>query len=234
MSGRPPRRTNPFPAPRPSPGRVSQPSLRRIGTARLLAAIFALLVVCSLLASGVGTAILDGGFGADEPVEEQGGDVDDEFERSLRERISDDPGDVEAIVSLANLLATTGEVAEAVDWYERALEIEPNNVRTRLDFAASLAAAGRRADAEVQYRTVLTMDGNNIDAHFYLGELYRNWQPPRLAEAIAAYQQVVELAPDAYLAERAEEELARLGATPVASPSRLPPSSASPFVEGTP
>ncbi len=196
--------------------------LRRVNAPRLAAAVFALVVVCSLLASGLGTIVLDGGLWADEPAEEQSLDADDEFERSLRRLIADDPGDVEAMVSLANLLATSGEVAEAVDWYERALEIDPNNARTRLDFAASLVAAGRATDAEVQYQRVLAIDADNIDAFFYLGELYRAWQPPRPADAVAAYQRVVELAPDAYLAERANEELGRLGATPVASPSALP------------
>ena len=197
-----------------------RPGVARPNAARLVAAIFALIVVCSFLASGVGTAVLDGGFGADDRSRQQSLDSDqeDEFERSLRQLLADDPGDVEAMVSLANLLATTGEIAEAVDWYERALEMEPDNVRTRLDFAASLAAAGRSGDAEVQYNRVLAIDDRNVDALFYVGELYRRWQPPRAGDAAAAFRRVVDLAPDAYLGERAREELARLGTASAASP----------------
>ena len=203
----------------------AHPVSRRIGRfphspPRLAGAIFALIVVCSLVASGIGAALFDRSPD-DAPPEKAVESEGEEFERSLRDAIASNPNDTEAMVSLANLLSTLGEQTEAVDWYERALAIHPNDVGIRLAFAASLVQFGKLADAEVQYLNVLAMERENAEAHFYLAELYRQWQPPRHGDAALHFRQVIELAPDSYLGQRAEEEMMRLGGvegTAAASP----------------
>ena len=195
---------------------------------RIAAVVLAVLVVCSLIGAALGVAVIDRGSNSDEDRSELEASST-EFEDSLRERIAADPEDVESMLSLATLLATEGELREAVDWYERALMIEPNNVEIRLSFANALATAGERADAEVQYEMALAVEPENVDAHFYRAELYRQWEPPRIEEAIRDYRRVIELDAASYLAERAAEELDALGAaaTPVATP-------VGPQSEGTP
>ncbi len=180
---------------------------------------FALLIACSLVVAAVGPAILDGG-GESAGDDDGAPEADDAFERSLRERIAANPGDAASMVSLANLLATVGELPEAIDWYERALELQPADQAARFNFATSLADAGNQADAELQFRRVLELDPAHVEATFYLAQLYRDWQPARTNEAIALYGRVVELAPDSYLGEQARTELAALGVgagTPAAS-----------------
>ena len=198
----------------------------RLGPARVAAAVFVLLVVCSLVAAGLGTVVLER-QGSEEPEVEPTKASGENFERSLRDAIEADPDDARAMASLANLLATQGDLSEAIDWYERALALDPSNARIRLDFATSLSGAGNRPDAELQFRRVLELDPSSVEASFYLAELYREWQPARNDEATELYQRVVEAAPDSYLAGRAREELARLGvqvATPVKAVVGTPPS----------
>ena len=200
----------------------------RLEAARVVAAVFVLLVVCSLVAAGLGTVVLER-QGPEEPEEEPLNAGGENFERSLRDAIEADPGDAQAMASLANLLATEGDLSEAVDWYERALALDPGNARIRLDFATSLSGAGNRPDAELQFRRVLELDPSSVEASFYLAELYREWQPARNEEAIGLYRRVVEAAPDSYLAGRAREELTRLGAevaTPVNAVMGTPPPAA--------
>ena len=194
---------------------------------RIAAAVLGVLVVCSLLGAALGVAVFDRAANSDEDGSEE--EVSStEYEDSLRERIAAEPEDVESMLSLATLLATEGDLREAVTWYERALTIDPDNVKVRLSFANALAVAGERADAEVQYQKVLAVEPENTDVHFYRAELYRQWEPPRIDEAVRDYRKVIELDAASYLAERAAEELRALGAaaTPVATPG--------PPLEGTP
>lgn len=212
----------------------SRSSLRRvgrIGLPQLAFGLMAALVVCSLVAGTLGSAILD--------ARERGGSEDDARNvpdeespviQEQRDRIAANPSDAAAMALLADLLANEGQLTEAVSWYERALAINPNDVSVRLNLAQELATGGKYADAEFHYRRVLEIEPNNALAIFYLAELYQNWQAvpgPRIAEAIVLYQRLIGSSPQSVLAERAAAQLAALGvATPLASPSSSPGASA--------
>jgi uncharacterized protein (TIGR02996 family) len=123
---------------------------------------------------------------------------------------------------LANYLAQTGNVAEAITWYEKALAVNPNDAVTRLAFADALAGGGKRADAELQYKKVFELQPSNPQAHYGLAELYRNWSPPRTSDAIVEYQKTIEVGPDSYVAELAKQQLEALEPgtpSPIASPA---------------
>lgn len=205
---------------RPTPSRPDPPRRgRRWNGAKLAATAFGLLIVCSLIAGAVGTAVFDRGSDADD--DPSVGDGPGDYESSLRAAIEDDPEDVVAMRSLAALLVTEREVREAISWYERAVDLEPTNLQLRLDFSSALIAAGAMADAEVQYEKALVIDPNSVDAFFYRAEMYRLWEPERTAEAISDYRRVVELDADSFHGEQALGELGRLGVvtgTPVATP----------------
>lgn len=195
----------------------------RWDTGRVVGALFASLIVCSLIAGGLGAIVFDRGPSGSEDgsVGENERPTDTDFERSLRNRIAAAPEDAEAMASLANLLATVGERDEAIDWYGRSLSVRPEDEATRLNFGTTLVEAGLPADAEVQFRRLLEQDDGSPEAAFYLAEVYRSWTPPRTEEAVDLYRLVIELAPDAYLADQARVELDRIdreagamGATP--------------------
>jgi tetratricopeptide (TPR) repeat protein len=202
---------------------VSLFRLPRLDVSRILAGLFVLLVVCSLAIGTVGTAFLD--FGNSKSDDENVFSLDDpkigEFEQTLRDQVAKNPDDLTAIRNLANLLATMRKSDEAIDWYERAVELAPDDLRLRLDFGGALIDAGRFLDAEVQIQKARTIDPQNAEVEFGLGELYRKWTPPRISEALAAYQRTVALAPDDVYGKLAAAELERLGgadSTSVASP----------------
>ncbi len=199
--------------------------------AQIAFSILAGLVVCSLVAGALGTAVFDqqGGAGDADPLEYQ--EPSTELEDSLRATVAANPENVEATALLANLLANTGKVTEAIPLYERLLAANPDDTGRRLEFARVLADGEKQADADLQFGKVLSAEPGNVEALFYRAQLHRTWNPPRLAEAAAGYRQVIELGPDQYLAERAAEELAAMGfATPEAGAT--PP--ATPPMEGTP
>ena len=210
--------------------------------AQVAFAVFALLVVCSLVAASLGTVAVEVLLQDDD-----GGDLDpEEFDASVqefiaeqREEVERNPNDAQAMASLAELLASDNQLDEAIDWYQRALEIEPNNTSIRLSFAKALAAGAKRADAEVQYKKVIELEPNNYEAHYYLAELYRLWEPPRLDEAAAEYRRVLEIVSpaDAFLARQAADVLTALGyatPAPAGTPAVGTPEQATPASMATP
>ncbi len=192
--------------------------------AQLAFSILAMLVVFSLIAGAVGTAIVDGLTSpdrSDEPISLDD-DTPDEYEALLRQEAEDNPDDAATLSLLANYLAQTGRLTEAITWYEQALALEPENWLVRLDFARSLADGEKRTDAEFQFKKIIEGQPDDEQAHYYLAELYRNWVPERIPEAVAEYRRTIEVGAGTYVAELAGQALTELGyATPhsVASPA---------------
>jgi tetratricopeptide (TPR) repeat protein len=190
----------------------------------MLFAIFAVLTVFSLIVGVVGTAIVDELTQANDNNDSI--EVNDEdvtaYEQSLRDDAAAHPDDPEALKALASFLSNSGNLTEAITWYEKALALNPNDAVLRLAFADALKAGGKRPDAELQYQKTIEVQPNNPQAHFGLGELYQTWSPPRTDDAIAEFQKTIEVGGDSYVAELAALQLASLVSgtpSPIASPA---------------
>jgi tetratricopeptide (TPR) repeat protein len=160
---------------------------------------------------GLGYEIL---FFADEEDLEDGSDTNlsrsdpnADVIASQEQIVGQNPGDVEQISLLANLLANTGRMDEATTWFERALTLAPDNHSIRLDYARSLQINGLLLEAETQFRTVIENDPDNLPANYYLAMLYLDWSPPRNEEAIILLERAIEINPESFLAEQAQLEL---------------------------
>lgn len=199
----------------------SQPKRRGPATNRnqRLFAILGIVVVFSLIATIVGPPLIDYLTRPnDDDTISLDESVDDPVEQEYRSQIEANPNDAAALEGFANYLGNTGRVEEAISLYERALEVRPANWVARLGFARVLSNGGKRPDAELQFEKVLAACPGSEQTLFSLGQLYANWIPPRTAEAVAVFQQVISAGPGTFVAERAAEELSRLGiASPIAA-----------------
>jgi DNA-binding winged helix-turn-helix (wHTH) protein/Tfp pilus assembly protein PilF/TolB-like protein len=111
------------------------------------------------------------------------------FERAVALR----PQDPEVLHWFGMFLASTGRVADALVWLERAREIDPLALHLGADYAGVLAMAGRREEALSQLARVRELEPAFpktyvVDAAIALDE-------GRHAEAISALQRVNELSP---------------------------------------
>lgn len=180
----------------------------------MLAGAIAGVVVCAMLAGLLGSVWLGPGAGpaptADAGAAPAEGGMGS-YEASMRTAIASNPADATALASLANLLALRGNQDEAIGLYERALAVDPGNAATRLAFARTLTDAGHSADAEVQFERVLEADPASAEALYFLGQLYERWNPPRSADAVAAYRRAAAADPDSVSAAEAANALARMG-----------------------
>src|SRR5690349_19139590 len=192
--------------------------------------VIAVIVVAALVFGAIGVAVFDGllrGSGNENKPLTVDPNQTDPVEQQYRDQIAKDPNDVAAISALANYLGNTGQTAEAITWYEKAIGITPDDMSLRLDFASALASGGKERDAELQYQKVIQAQPDNAFALLGLARLYRSWSPPRTNDAATYYQLTIERASGSVVGDVARQELAELTGTPVASPAASPFATAS-------
>ncbi|HET7095293.1 MAG TPA: tetratricopeptide repeat protein [Thermomicrobiales bacterium] len=206
---------------------MAKRSARSRRIAPLVVAALGIVAICSLVAAAVGPLAADflGSQNAGPPTLEPPDDAPGQagaYEDDLRTTVARDPGDAVAQISLARLLSLRGESSDAYDHYQQAIALDPANAPYRIDFGRALASGSHFPDAELQYQKAIAADPNNVEAHYWLGELYRRWQPPREADAAAQYGTAVALAPDSVsgrLAQTALQQMLGVPATPAATPA---------------
>ena len=178
------------------------------------------VVVFSLIIAALSTVDFSGLLGGDE---EPTPDYAVDSIALQQTAVAADPDDYEAKALLANMLANSGRMPEAIPIYEGLLTEKPEDVTTRVDFAQALQKNDMPNDAEAQFLKVLETDPDNHTAHYYLARLYMDWQPRRQEEATEHFQRVIEIAPDSFLAEQSQGVLDTMGqATPASSPVGTP------------
>lgn len=189
---------------------------------RITMALFAAFVACSLIFVLVGPIVLDAISDDDDGSDaETIVSTDASIEEAFLEAAQSNPDDPATALAYANYLANTGRLSDAIPWYEQAISVSPDDPLIRFDFARSLANGGFDQDAELQYLTAIELDDQNPQAHFFLGELYETWSPPRVNEAMTQYERTIEFGPETFVAEQAGERLVLLS-PPTASPAASP------------
>jgi tetratricopeptide (TPR) repeat protein len=189
--------------------------------------VLAFLIVCLMIGVGLEPILVDWSSQQESPqqVATTAPDQPSQYEQELRAAVEQQPDNPQPMISLANLLVAQDRGDEAVQWYERAIAQDPDRLQSRLDFGYALTRRGSFADAEIQFERAIAIDPESADAHYLLGELYLAWQPQRLSEARAAFEQAIAVQPGSVAAEQAEMALAEVSAalaSPVASPAASP------------
>lgn len=194
---------------------------------KVIGGIFAFLIACLMIGVGLEPILVDLSSRQEPPgpVATTAADEPSQYEQELRAAVEQQPENPQPMVSLANLLVAQDRGDEAVQWYERAVSLDPDRLQTRLDFGYTLTRRGSFADAEIQFERAIAIEHDSADAHYLLGALYLAWQPQRLSDARAAFEQAIAVQPGSVAAEQAAQALAGIEdalASPVASPAAAP------------
>ncbi len=78
--------------------------------------------------------------------------------KMLENLASQNPKDPEPRLKLANFLYDEKQYDKAIEWYQRALELDPANVNARTDLGTAYFYTGRPQDALREYRKSLATD----------------------------------------------------------------------------
>jgi cytochrome c-type biogenesis protein CcmH/NrfG len=113
----------------------------------------------------------------------------------FRARVEQNPKDVEALAELGNVNLALGRPDHAKEWYDRALEVDPNRSATRIDLAIALRNLQKPDEAIAQLKQVLAKEPKNAAALYNLGIILLEDKQDQPA-AIARWEAMMKAHPD--------------------------------------
>lgn len=99
-----------------------------------------------------------------------------------------------AHLNLGRGLSTEGRLAEAIQQYERALQLDPNYAEARISLGAALLLQGRLVEAILNCELALKQQPASPAAHYNLGTALAT--QGKFKEAIPHFERAVQLKPD--------------------------------------
>jgi cytochrome c-type biogenesis protein CcmH/NrfG len=129
----------------------------------------------------------------------------------LREALAKDPKNVNAWISLGNMMMDSSRFSEAIDAYEKALAIDPGNVDVRVDMGTCYRNTGKPDLAVKEYRKALEVNPQHMHALKNLGIVYA-YDLKDSKEAVKAFEKALAVAPNDPDAERLKQEIQKLKA----------------------
>jgi Flp pilus assembly protein TadD len=105
-----------------------------------------------------------------------------------------EPGNPLRHDAVASLAFDSGRVDEAIDHYERSLDLNPASAPTHYNLGIAYAARGRRDDARMQFQKAVDLDPDYAQAHNNLGAILS--VSGDVAGALDHLRRAVQLRPD--------------------------------------
>lgn len=126
----------------------------------------------------------------------------------LLEAINKNPNDYDSLVKLGNVFYDGQQFANAIQYYERALAIQPENVDVRTDMGTAYWYSGNADKALSELQTSLKYKPGHPQTLFNLG--WVRWQGKADPKgAIEAWQQLLKANPDYPQKEQVEKYIAK-------------------------
>ena len=130
----------------------------------------------------------------------------------LKEAVAKDPKNVDAWISLGNMMMDTSRFSEAADAYEKALAIDPRNVDVRVDMGTCYRNMGNPDMAAKAYRKALELNPQHLTAHKNLG-IVLAYDLKDTASAVKEFEAALAIAPNAPDADQLRQKIQELKAS---------------------
>jgi cytochrome c-type biogenesis protein CcmH/NrfG len=146
----------------------------------------------------------------------------------LMTKLQANPNDTEALLALADEYYAGQQFAQAGEFLDMLLAIEPEHIQALLARGATYFNVNDLVNAETTWQKVVAIDPKNVEVHYDLGFLYLNQATPDWAGVQREWNLVIELDPDSTLAKTVQSHLDSLVSAsmlPAATPSASAPAS---------
>ena len=138
--------------------------------------------------------------------------LDEAEARRLSDLAERDPSNATPRTQLGNLYFDAERYADAITWYERALELDPTNPDVSTDLGVSYYYTNRADDALKQFENSLRIDPKHTKTLLNQG-IVLAFGKQDLDGAATSWQKVVELAPNSPEAQAAQRGLEGIAAS---------------------
>ena len=158
----------------------------------------------SVSAPSAPSAVAPGGEAAALPA------LDEQEAADLRAQAEADPANVEVRVALGNLYFDAHRFDQAIPWYEQTLALRPDLVEVSTDLGVSYYYVDQPGRAVAQFERSLDVDPTHAKTHLNLG-IVKAFGLQDLDGAMAAWEHVIEIAPESAEAIAARDAIDRIG-----------------------
>jgi tetratricopeptide (TPR) repeat protein len=130
----------------------------------------------------------------------------------LKDMTAKDPRNGDAWIRLGNLLMDANRFGEAIDSYQKALDISPGNVDVRVDLGVCYRNSGKPEVAVKEFRKAIEINPSHVNAHKNLA-IVLAYDLRDSAGAAKEFEKSLQLEPNAPDAERIKNEIQKLKAS---------------------
>jgi len=124
----------------------------------------------------------------------------------LKERLNKDSGDIDAAISLGNIYYDAGDAGQAILYYRRALDINPDLPAVRTDLGTMYWRNNDISMSEQEFRAAISSDAGFGHAYVNLGLLLHRAKND-VSAARALWQKLLDINPGHDAAAKARELL---------------------------
>jgi serine/threonine protein kinase/tetratricopeptide (TPR) repeat protein len=121
----------------------------------------------------------------------------DDANKDCNKAVSLGNAGVEGHLCLGLVAAGTGDYQQAVDQYQKAIELDPTTDEAYVGLAKAYSRLNKLSDAERVYQQAITQKPNSLRAVEWLGIFYL--QQAQYGKAAELFQKAIRLAPESYL-----------------------------------
>ncbi len=139
-------------------------------------------------------------------------------EAALRASVQSNPADLNALIELGNLYYDHGRYRDAIEWYGKALDIDPKNADVRTDRGTSYWSLGQADAAIAEFQKALQSDPSHAQTLYNLGVVYLNGKN-NASEAKKAWERLLATNPNYPDRAKLQQQIASLAGQPPMAPS---------------
>ncbi len=132
-------------------------------------------------------------------------------EARLKSSLAANPNDANALIQLGNLYYDAGRFRDAVDYYGRALDLDPRNVDVRTDRGTSYWNLSQPDAAIAEFKKALEVDPSHAQTLYNMGVVYLNGKNDPV-EARKTWEKLLASNPNYPERSKVQEQLDSLGA----------------------
>jgi cytochrome c-type biogenesis protein CcmH/NrfG len=132
--------------------------------------------------------------------------LDESRATALKTKAQQNPADAPTRIELANMYFDAGRYADAIEWYQGALAIDPKDVNASTDLGIAYYYSNQPDRALAQFDKSLAIDPNHAKTLLNIG-IVRAFGKQDLKGAAEAFQKVVSVAPASDEAKAAKQAL---------------------------